>query len=104
MRIPRARPELRVELAGHEIRVVLDLDDLDELLFRPDAGDAQAVLLERLEVVVVDLIAMAVTLADDALAIQPRGAAALLQVDRIESQAHRAALVGERALPGQQVN
>src|SRR5436309_2991430 len=93
-----------MELAGHEVRVVLDLDDLDQLLLRPDARDQQPVLLERLEVVVVDLVAVAVALADDPLAVERRRAAAVAEQDRIEAEAHGATLVGERPLLGQQID
>jgi len=32
MGIPRPRPELGVELSGHEVRMIRHLDDLDQLL------------------------------------------------------------------------
>src|SRR5213593_4023183 len=104
VRLPRPRAELRVELAGDEVRVLGDLDDLDELLLRPDAGDAEAGLLESGKVVVVHLVAVAVALLDDALAVQARGQAALAEDDRIETEPHRATLVGDRALLGQEVD
>src|SRR5882762_5828768 len=98
-------PVLRVELAGHEIGMILDLDDLDELLLRPQARHAQAVLLEGLEVVVVDLIPVAVTLTDHRLGpVEARGHRALGHQDGIEAQAHGAALVGERPLLGQEID
>src|SRR5439155_15988703 len=104
VRLPRSRAELRVELTGDEVRVLGDLDDLDELLLRPDAGDAEAGLLEPWEVVVVHLVAVAVALLDDSLPVQARGHAPFAQDDRIEAEPHRAALVGDRALLGQEVD
>src|SRR5215475_12128420 len=60
VRIPGPRAELGMELAGHEVGMLGQLDDLDELLLGPQAGDAQPVLLELWQVVVVDLVAVAV--------------------------------------------
>src|SRR5262249_12461770 len=104
MRIPGARAELRVELAGHEPWVIGQLDDLDELLVRPDAGDAEAPLLERVEIVVVDLEAVPMPLLDHALPVRSRGGAPFPQHDRVEPEAHRAALVLDVALLGQKVD
>jgi len=104
MRIPRAGPELGMELARHEERVLRDLDDLDQLLLGPDPRDVQAVLLQRLEVIVVDLVAVAVALADDPLAVEPRGSAALGEQNRVEAEAHGAALVGQVPLLGKEID
>src|SRR5437867_2614436 len=87
-----------MELSRHEVRVLRDLDDLDQLFLGPDAGDAQAVLLEPREVVVVHLVAMAVALLDDSLAVEARGEAPLAEDDGIVAQPHRAALVGDAPL------
>src|SRR5262249_41986149 len=104
MRIPRARPELWVELAGHEIRMIVDLDDLDELLLPPEARDAEPIFFERLQIVVVDLVAVSVALADDSFAVEARGARPLAQQNRIQPQPHRPALVRQRPLLRQQVD
>src|SRR6266403_2244430 len=105
MRLPRPRPELGVELAGHEVGMILDLDDLDELFLRPQTRHAQAVLLEGLEVVVVDLVPLAVTLTDHRLGpVEARSHRALGHQDGIEAQPHGAALVGERPLLGQEID
>src|SRR5919106_5666000 len=102
--IPRARAELGVELTGHEVGMVRQLDDLDQLLLGPDPGDREPVLLEALEIVVVDLVAVSVPFLDDPLPVEPRGARPLGQEDRIQAQPHGPALVRERALLGQQID
>src|SRR5262249_61587309 len=81
VRLPRPRAELGVELAGDEEGVVRQLDDLHELLLGPDARNAKPSLLERVEVVVVHLVAVAMPLADRALPVDSGGGAALLQHD-----------------------
>ena len=104
VRVPRPRAKLGVELPGDEVRVLRDLDDLDELLLRPDPRDPEPVLLEPVDVVVVDLVSVAVPLLDDPLSVQARGEASLAEHDWIEAQAHRPALIGDRALLGQEVD
>src|SRR5688572_18836382 len=93
-----------MELPGDEEGVLGYLDDLHQLFLGPDARDAQAVLLERLQVVVVDLVAMTMALADDALAVEARGAAALAEEDRVQAEPHGSALVRQVALLGQEVD
>src|SRR5438093_8654597 len=44
VRVPGPRAELGGELPGHEVRVLRNLDDLDEMLLRPDARHAEPVL------------------------------------------------------------
>src|SRR5207302_291805 len=104
MGLPRPRAELGMELTGDEVGVLRDLDDLDQLLLGPDAGDAQHVLLQAREVVVVHLVPVTVTLLDDPLPVQARGMAPLAQDDRVEPQAHRAALVGQPALLREEID
>src|SRR6185312_4766012 len=60
VRLLGAALELRVELRRQEPRMVLELDDLDEVLRRVHAGDDQARVLEELAELVVDLVAVAV--------------------------------------------
>src|SRR5687768_8600595 len=76
VRLPRARAELRMELAGHEERMLRNLDELDELLLRPHARYPEAALLELAQVVVVHLVAVAVALLDDPFPVEPRRRAA----------------------------
>src|SRR5262249_59578062 len=92
--LPRPRAELRVELPGHEVRMLGDLDDLDELLFRPDAGHAEPGLLEPGEIVIVHLVAVAVALLDDPLPIEALAQSALAKHDRIKVEPPRACLFG----------
>src|SRR5882724_3065587 len=77
MGFPRARAELGVELPRHEPRMPRQLDDLHQLLLRPDARDAEPAPLQRREIVVVDLVSVAVALLDGALAVEPGGRAPL---------------------------
>src|SRR5262245_28637220 len=93
-----------MELARDEVRVLRDLDDLDQLLLSPDSRDAQPGLLQTRQIVVVHLVPVAVALLDDPLPVQARGAAALAEHDRIQSQPHRTALGGEPALLGQEID
>src|SRR5215470_283350 len=58
MRLPRPRAEFGMELTGHEPGMIRQLDDLDQLLTRPDPRDAESALHEGDEIVVVDLEAM----------------------------------------------
>src|SRR5207247_6288119 len=104
MRLPRARAELRVELARDEERMLGDLDDLDELLLRPHAGDPQAALLELAQVVVVHFVPVAMALLDDALPVEPGRGTALAEHDRIVAEPHRAALRLDRALFWQEID
>src|SRR2546425_5500861 len=72
VRVPGARAELGVELAGHEVRVLGQLDHLDDLLLGPDAGHPETVLLELLQILVVHLVPVAVALVDDGPAVELR--------------------------------
>src|SRR6185436_8880544 len=104
MGIPRARAELGVELARHEPWMPRQLDDLHQLLLRPHARDPEPALLEPAEIVVVDLVPVAMALLDGALAVESGGRAPLLQRDGIEAQPHGAALGGDPALLGQEID
>ena len=96
--------ELGMELAGHEPRVVLQLDDLDEPPVGRLAGQEHAGRLERLAVAVVHLEAMAMALVDDLLAVDRRRLGAGGQLGRVEAEAHRAALVLHVALVRHEVD
>src|SRR5437773_824642 len=104
MGLPRPRAEFWMELARHEERMLGNLDDLDELLLGPHAGNVQAPLLELAQIVVVDLVAMTVPLHDDALSVEPGGGAALPEDDRIVSEPHRPSLRLHGALLGKEID
>src|SRR5688572_10552330 len=55
VRVPGPGAQLGMELAGHEVGVLGQLDDLHQLLLGPQAGHAQALLLQLLQVLVVHL-------------------------------------------------
>ena len=103
-RAVRARLELRVVLAGDEERVVGELDHLDEPLVRRGAGDDQPGGLEPLAEEVVDLVAMAVALVDDRLAVDLARLGVRVELHRVGPEPHRAAHVGDLLLLGQQVD
>ena len=60
MRPVGPRPVLPVKLRAHEPGMVRQFDDLDQVLGRVDAGHAQAVPRQRVQVGVVDLVAVPV--------------------------------------------
>src|SRR5262245_5114323 len=64
VRLHRLALELRVELAGQEVGMVGDLDDLDEALVGGLAGHLEAAPLEVVHVLAVHLVPVPVALAD----------------------------------------
>ena len=101
----RARLELGVELGGARTTGGRrQLDDLDEVLGREHARDAQAGGLEPRAQVVVDLVAVAVALVDERLAVGLVRVRAGAQLDGLGAQAHRAAHVLDVLLLGEQVD
>jgi hypothetical protein len=64
VRLERARFQLGVELHADEPGMVGDFDDLRQHAVGRHAGETQAVLLEPVLVVDVDLVAVAVALGD----------------------------------------
>src|SRR6185436_15931901 len=91
-------------LARDEPRMVGELHDLDEasLLERP--RDHEPALDEAWPVLVVHLIAMAVPLVDDRLAVRVPRASPLDELDRLRAEAHRAPEVLDLLLLGEQVD
>src|SRR5215211_8737915 len=89
----RPRLELRVELAGDEPRVVLELDDLDQAAFLICPRHDQPGFFWARAEVVVHLVAMPVTLVDHVLAVGLPSPSGLDELDRLRAQAHRAAQV-----------
>src|SRR6185503_21344768 len=92
--------ELRSEVEG----VVRDLNDLDETSIGREPGELHPTRGEQLAVRVVELVPMPVPLEHDRLSVCATRERAGLENAGVASQAHRAALVGDVALLGQQVD
>ena len=75
----------------HALRI---LHDLDQILHRRSTGDDQPFRLELLDVIAVDLVAMAVPFVDLGATVDARCQRARLQRSLLRAQAHGAALVG----------
>src|SRR5688500_432985 len=84
--------------------MVRQLDDFDQLAVRAGAGERKAVRLELLAERVVELVAMAVSLADPLFAVGFAGVRALRQNRRLSAEAHRAPFVGNVPLVIEQAN
>ena len=83
-----------MELAGDEPRVVRQLDHLDQQVVHGLAGDDEAQILELLPIAVVELVAMAMALADHVLAVEFARQGTGLEAAFLRAEAHRAALFG----------
>src|SRR5688572_6520558 len=94
MPVARRRGELGMRLAREEPRVVLQLDHLDQQVVHRLRRDHEAGVLELRAVAVVELVAVAMALADDLLAVQLARERAALEARFLRAEAHRAALVG----------
>src|SRR4051812_31689703 len=101
----RPRLELRVKLRCDEPRMVGELDDLDEAPLLERAADDEAAVEQLLAIGVVHLVAMPVTLGDHRLAaVHLAGVGAFSELDRLCTEAHRAAEVLDLLLLRQQVD
>src|SRR3954462_2449436 len=81
--------QLGMELAAEEPRMVLfELDDLDELAIRRHAGERKPRVPERREVLLVDLVPVAVPFRNQGLAVSPRGKRAGAELAGILSEPH----------------
>src|SRR5205085_5518389 len=102
----RTRLELGVVLGGEVERMNarIELNRLDEPLVRGGAGTDQPGRFKSLAEVVVDLVAMAVPLVHDGLAVQLADPCGGVKLDRIGAEPHRAAHVRDLLLLGEQVN
>src|SRR5690606_31311609 len=89
---------LGVELRADIERVVLDLHDLYQARFRIDAGWYHASFVELRQERIIELVAMAMALADMVAVVNLRNAAAFLQVAGIRAKAHGAAHLGNGLL------
>src|SRR3989454_6949500 len=87
------RREFGVELAADEPRVRWQLDHLAQLLALGEAGNAQALVLQSLHVLVIDLVAVAVALVDHVRAVDLARKAPGFEHRALSAQAHRPAEV-----------
>ena len=99
--VARRRGELRMELTTQEPRMVRDLDHLDQLILDRLAGNDQACCFQGLAIQIVELVAMAMALADGGLANEQVGyinahGTSTPANDRMETAAIRA-LFGDHA-------
>src|SRR3970040_1114059 len=101
MAIARRRQEFRVRLAGQEPRVLVarQLDHLHQQVVHRLGGNHQAGVLELRAVAVVELVAVAVALGDDVLAVKLARQRAWLEPLGLHAQAHRAAQVAVGIAP-----
>src|SRR5260221_2760303 len=90
----RGRREFRVELAADEPRMRRQLDHLAQLLALGDAGNAQALVLQALQVLVVDLVPVSVALVDHVRAVDLAREAPGLERSALGAQTHRPAETG----------
>src|SRR6266699_1963711 len=88
------RGEFRVELAADQPGMRRQLDHLAQLLALGEAGNAQALVLQSLHVLVVDLVAVAVAFVDHVRAVDLARQAHGLERDALSAQAHRPAEIG----------
>src|SRR6185436_14902091 len=89
------RLEFRMELAPHEPRMLLEFDDFHELAVRAQAGQAHAPLHELVAVLVGDLVAMAMPLADLRHAIHLGDFRSTRESRGVRTEPHRAAHVSD---------
>ena len=97
MRGERLGLELGVELDADEPGVLGHLDDLGQATVRRHAGEAQARGAQPVDVVDVDLVAVAVALADLTLAVDLVRERARLEDAGIGAKPHRAAEIAAGA-------
>src|SRR5882762_7326060 len=90
----RGRGEFGMELAADEPGMRRQLDHLAQLLPLGEAGDAQAFVLQALNVLVVDLIAMTMALVDHVRAVGLAREAPGLERRGLSTQPHRPAEIG----------
>ena len=97
MRLVRLAQEFRMELAGDEKRMVLQLDDFHQLAVRRQAAEHETGLLEFVAVGVVEFVAVTVAFVDDERAVKLRRLRAERQLARLRAQPHRAAFLRHSA-------
>ena len=97
--IERAALQFGVELDADEPRMVGALDDLGQLAVGRHAGEDQPLFLERVAVVDVDLVAVAVALGDVGRAILLGDLAVVAELRLVGPEPHGAAEIGLRRAP-----
>src|SRR5207247_7142132 len=88
------RGEFRVELAADQPGMRRQLDHFAQLLALGEAGNAQALVLQSLHVLVVDLVAVTVAFVNHVRAVDLAREAPGLERDARSAQAHRPAASG----------
>src|SRR6266702_1558048 len=88
------RSEFRVELAADQPGMRRQLDHFAQLLALGEAGNAQALVLQSLHVLVVDLVAVTVAFVDHVRAVDLAREAPRLERGALSAQAHRPAEIG----------
>ena len=96
MRVVRAGLELGVSLGCHEPGMILNLYHFYEAVIRQGTGNHHAALGEFLTVLVVELIAMAMTFLNIGRTVCCEGMRTFAQGAGVGTKAHRAALVPHR--------
>src|SRR5712692_4834270 len=94
MAAARGRGEFRVELAADEPRMRGQLDHLAQLLALGDAGNAQALVLQSLHVLIVDLVAVAVALVDHVRAVDLARETPRFERGALSPEPHRSSEIG----------
>src|SRR3989442_12169349 len=87
----RGRGKLRMKLAADQPGMRRQLDRLAQLLAVGEAGDAQALVLQSLHVLVIDLVAVAVALVDHLRALALARKAPGFEHGALRAQPHRPA-------------
>src|SRR2546423_4244197 len=88
------RSEFGMELAADEPGMRRQLDHLAQLLALGEAGNAQALVLQPLHVLVVDFVAVAVAFVDHVRAVDLAREAPGLERSTLSAQTHRTAQIG----------
>src|SRR3954469_3729684 len=93
MRLERPALQLGMELDADEPRMVGTFDDLGQLVVGRHAGEDQPRSLQRVAIMDVDLVAVAMPLADPVLAVDRTHHAVAVELGLVGAEAHRAAKV-----------
>ena len=104
MRAIRAALEFRVELRGHEPGMVCQFHHLDKAVVGRTPTDDHAVRLHAFAILVIEFVAMTVTLKNNGFVVSGIGFGARRQTTDPVAQAHGATLSRQLALRHHQVN